>query len=98
MRDVVRPLHPRSRTPEPEPDPLEAMKEMMEVFSTMSAVGDSPKTRAWELLCACARRAPIDESDLKRVLVLADKFEELWDEREKLRAMNTAEIDAVRRP
>lgn len=77
-------------------DPLTQLFESMgSSFEHMKDERDSPKGRAWDLLCACARRAPVDEKDVARALELSDEFERLWAERQAARTIARAEAGAA---
>lgn len=83
----VTPIHPGMPITGPRLDPMTEMLQTMGIsFESLTQDRASPKGRAWDLLCACARRTPVDEETVRQSLKLALYFEKEWEKHEKLEA------------
>lgn len=81
----VTPIHPGMPIGGPRLDPMTEMLQSMGIsFEALTQDRASAKGRAWDLVCACARRAPVDEETVRQSLKLSLLFEEEWKKHEKL--------------
>lgn len=91
----VLPIHPGMPIGGPRLDPVtELFQSMGMSFEHLTHERDSPKGRAWDLLCASARRAPVDEESVRHALKLSLFFEEEWQRQEQIRA-DSERVDAA---
>jgi hypothetical protein len=82
----VRPIVPGMPVGAPRLDPISELFQSMGMsFEHMTTERDSPKGRAWDLVCACARRAPVDEETVRLSLRLSLFFETEWKKQEAQR-------------
>lgn len=83
----VTPIIPGMPLGGPRLDPMSQVLQSLGMnFDHLTHERDSPKGRAWELLCACARRAPVDEETVRHALKLSLHFEDEWRKHEAIAA------------